>query len=70
MKFTRVLALGSILFSAALAVPVSDFDANVSKGLRLIQTSEDSAPYWVTEDQKLDLIRANKGFVGAAINIV
>ncbi|KAF8705614.1 peptidase M28 family, partial [Rhizoctonia solani] len=62
MKFTRALALGSICLSAVFAAPVSDFDANVAKGLRLIQTSEDTAPFWATEDQKLDLLRADKGF--------
>ncbi|KEP49572.1 aminopeptidase [Rhizoctonia solani 123E] len=62
MKFTRALALGSVCLSAVLAVPVSDFDANIAKGLRLIQTSEETAPYWATEDQKLELLRADKGF--------
>ncbi|CAE6451740.1 unnamed protein product [Rhizoctonia solani] len=62
MKFSRALALGSFCLSAVLAAPVSDFDANVAKGLRLIQTSEETAPYWATEDQKLELLRADKGF--------
>ncbi|CAE6380120.1 unnamed protein product [Rhizoctonia solani] len=62
MKFTRALTLGSVCLSAVLAVPVSDFDANIAKGLRLIQTSEETAPYWATEDQKLELLRADKGF--------
>ncbi|CAE6423326.1 unnamed protein product [Rhizoctonia solani] len=62
MKFARALALGSVCLSTVLAAPVSDFDANVAKGLRLIQTSEDVAPFWATEDQKLELLRADKGF--------
>ncbi|CAE6510365.1 unnamed protein product [Rhizoctonia solani] len=62
MKFTRALTLGSVCLSAVLAVPVSDFDANIAKGLRLIQASEETAPYWATEDQKLELLRADKGF--------
>lgn len=67
MKFTRALALGSILLSAVLAAPVSDFDANVAKGLRLIQTSEDTAPFWATEGQKIELLKEGKYFVSAAL---
>jgi hypothetical protein len=69
MKFTRALALGSICISVVLAAPVSDFDANFSKGLRLIQTSEDTAPFWVTEDQKIELLKEKKYFVSARAQV-
>lgn len=63
MKFARALALGSACLYSVLAVPVSEFEANVSKGLRLIQTSEDTAPFWATEQQKLDLRKVETYFV-------
>ncbi|KAG8693468.1 hypothetical protein FRC09_010485 [Ceratobasidium sp. 395] len=63
MKFAGLLALASALVSTGvLAVPVSDFDAKVASGLRLIQTSDDTAPFWATEQQKLDLRKQKKNF--------
>ncbi|KAF8596857.1 Zn-dependent exopeptidase [Ceratobasidium sp. AG-I] len=62
MKFARALALGSACLYSVLAVPVSEFEANVSKGLRLIQTSEDTAPFWATEQDKLDLRKVKTYF--------
>ncbi|KAG8795387.1 hypothetical protein FRC12_015213 [Ceratobasidium sp. 428] len=62
MKFARALALGSACLYTALAVPVSEFEANVSKGLRLIQTSEEAAPFWASEQEKLDLRKQKKYF--------
>jgi hypothetical protein len=64
MKFTSLLALGSLLFSfGAFAAPIADFDARVASGFRLVQTSDDKAPFWVTEDEKLDLLRKSINFV-------
>ncbi|KAG9094380.1 hypothetical protein FS749_012599 [Ceratobasidium sp. UAMH 11750] len=62
MKFVRAFALASACLYTALAVPVSDFEANASKGLRLIQTSEETAPFWATEQEKLDLRKQEKYF--------
>ncbi|KAF8749212.1 peptidase M28 family [Rhizoctonia solani] len=63
MKFSGLLSLGSLLFSlGVLAVPIADFDAKVASGLRLVQTSDDKAPFWVTEEEKLDLLRKSINF--------
>jgi leucyl aminopeptidase len=40
------------------------FEANVAKGLRLIDLDPNVTPVWMTEDEKLELIRADKNFVG------
>ncbi|KAB5590819.1 hypothetical protein CTheo_5751 [Ceratobasidium theobromae] len=61
MRFTGLLALGSIIASV-LAAPVADFDAKVAAGLRLIQTSDEKPPFWVTEQDKLDLLKQNINF--------
>ncbi|GAB1524805.1 Peptidase family M28 protein [Rhizoctonia solani] len=63
MKFSGLLSLGSLLFSlGVLAVPIADFDAKVASGLRLVQTSDDKTPFWVTEEEKLDLLRKSINF--------
>ncbi|KAG8685510.1 hypothetical protein FRC08_013074 [Ceratobasidium sp. 394] len=63
MKLSSLLALGSVLASTGvLGVPISDFDAKVASGLRLIQTSDDAAPFWATEQDKLDLRKQRKNF--------
>ncbi|KAG9087164.1 hypothetical protein FS749_003129 [Ceratobasidium sp. UAMH 11750] len=62
MKFVHALTLGFACLYTALAVPAPDFEAKVSKGLRLIQTSDETAPFWVTEQEKLDLLRQHKHF--------
>lgn len=64
MRFTGLLALGSIIASV-LAAPVADFDAKVAAGLRLIQTSDEKPPFWVTEQDKLDLLKQNINFVSS-----
>lgn len=66
MKFlsATVLSLGIALSSLrSYAIPVSDFEANVAKGLRLVSVSAEKAPTWVTEDFKIDLLRKKIGFV-------
>lgn len=64
MKFPGLLALGSALVSTGvLAIPIADFDAKVASGLRLIQASDDLAPFWATEQEKLDLRKERKYFV-------
>ncbi|CAE6500651.1 unnamed protein product [Rhizoctonia solani] len=63
MKLASLLAPGfSLFFLGALAVPVADFDAKVASGLRLVQTSDEKPPYWVSEEGKLDLLRKNVNF--------
>lgn len=64
MKFSGLLALGSaILSTGVFAIPISEFDAKVAAGLRLIQTSDDLAPFWATEQEKLNLRKERKYFV-------
>ncbi|KAL5640535.1 hypothetical protein ACGC1H_007696 [Rhizoctonia solani] len=63
MKLSGLLALGSLLSSlGVLAVPIAEFDAKVAAGFRLIQTSDDKAPFWATEDEKLELLRKDIGY--------
>lgn len=63
MMFKAAALVSGFMALAVCAIPVSEFDANVTKGLRLVSTSADKEPEWVTEDFKLDLIRAKLGFV-------
>jgi hypothetical protein len=66
MKFAGLLALGSLLASVGVtAVPIADFDAKVAAGLRLIQTSDEKAPFWATEEDKLDLLKQKINFVSS-----
>ncbi|KAG9094379.1 hypothetical protein FS749_012598 [Ceratobasidium sp. UAMH 11750] len=62
MKFVLALALAFACLYTTLAVSAPDFEANVSQGLRLIQTSEEVAPFWVTEQGKLALLRQHEHF--------
>lgn len=45
------------------AIGTADFDANVAKGLRLIETAEGVDPVWVTPQEKLALLREGKNLV-------
>jgi hypothetical protein len=68
MKFAGLLALGSALVSTGvLAIPIADFDSKVASGLRLIQTSDDVAPFWATEQEKLNLRKEKKYFVSTQL---
>ncbi|CAE6350850.1 unnamed protein product [Rhizoctonia solani] len=63
MKVAGLLALGSLLSAlGVLAVPIAEFDAKVAAGYRLIQTSDDKAPFWATEEEKLELLRKDVGY--------
>ncbi|KAI0795424.1 hypothetical protein C8Q75DRAFT_791243 [Abortiporus biennis] len=46
----------------SLAAPVSDFQAKVAQGLRLISLQEFAEPVWRTEDEKLELMRGRIQF--------
>ncbi|KAG8690276.1 hypothetical protein FRC11_012724 [Ceratobasidium sp. 423] len=63
MKLAGLFTFGSFLcYFGALAVPIADFDAKVASGLRLIQTSDEKPPFWVTEEGKLDLLKDDVTF--------
>ncbi|CAE6433574.1 unnamed protein product, partial [Rhizoctonia solani] len=63
MKVSGLLALGSLLSAlGVVAVPISEFDAKVAAGYRLLQTSDDKAPFWATEEEKLELLRKDVGY--------
>ncbi|KAF9982807.1 Leucine aminopeptidase 1 [Mortierella antarctica] len=53
-----LLSLTSAIVFAAPATPVAE-----SEPLRLVQTGEDKEPFWTTEQQRLDLILKNVGFM-------
>jgi len=64
MKFISV----GLLFLAALfvhAVPIThdEITSKTAEGLRLLRLEDGAEPEWVTEDQKLELMRAGKKFV-------
>lgn len=70
MKFAVSAALLALAFSPVLAAPApvlryidSEYDANVAKGLRLVKLGQDIEPSWVTEEDKLEFVRAKTGFV-------
>lgn len=63
MMLSKAFLISGLMALAASAIPVSEFDANVAKGLRLVSVSADKEPEWVTEDYKLELTRAKLGFV-------
>jgi leucyl aminopeptidase len=48
---------------AAIGTP--NFAANVAKGLRLIETAEGVVPVWVTQQEKLELLKKDKNFVSS-----
>jgi hypothetical protein len=65
MKFTAAfgLACAAVAFVSAVPVTHDEIAAKSSKGLRLLKLEEDADPIWVTEDEKLDLLKAKKQFV-------
>ncbi|KAH8832733.1 Zn-dependent exopeptidase [Flagelloscypha sp. PMI_526] len=64
MKFTAAfgLACAAIAFVSAVPVTHDEIEAKSSEGLRLLKLEEDADPIWVTEDEKLDLLKAKKQF--------
>ncbi|KAJ8516803.1 hypothetical protein ONZ45_g5938 [Pleurotus djamor] len=65
LKLSSIVSLAIYLVpSLVQAAPISssDLKANVARGLRLIELADDAEPVWMTEDQKLDLIRADTPF--------
>ncbi|KAH7305116.1 aminopeptidase [Rhizoctonia solani] len=63
MKLASLLALGSFLSAlGVLGVPIAEFDAKVAAGLRLVQTSDEKPAFWVTEEEKLNLLRKSINF--------
>ncbi|KAJ3519552.1 hypothetical protein NMY22_g13144 [Coprinellus aureogranulatus] len=44
------------------AIGPANFDDNVAKGLRLIETAEGVAPVWMTRQEKFQLLKDNKNF--------
>ena len=71
MAFLRNLLIAFVAAAVAAngAAIAKDeaFEANVAKGLRLIDLDPNVTPVWMTEDEKLELIRADKNFVSRPI---
>lgn len=62
MKLFQIVALLAF-FQGVVSVPVSDFQERASQGLRLLQLGDDLEPVWKTEEEKLDLLEQDIGFV-------
>ncbi|KAH7305117.1 hypothetical protein B0J17DRAFT_725597 [Rhizoctonia solani] len=71
MRFISSLAIIALLVKESLASPAGTFDlaleSNVALGRRLIQTSEDQPPFWITENEKLNFLKRRTDFLGALL---
>ena len=69
LRLSSIVALAISLAGVSFAAPISpsELRSNASQGLRLIELAEGAEPVWMTEDQKLDLIRARTRFVLVAL---
>ncbi|KAJ7097226.1 hypothetical protein B0H15DRAFT_928578 [Mycena belliarum] len=65
MKFASAFGVACAAFVAVSAVPITheEIVANAANGLRLLSLEEGADPVWKTEDEKLDLLRADISFV-------
>lgn len=65
MQFLSSFFFAAAVFSAACAAPVTTQELAVmaAKGYRLLDLEEGAAPVWKTEEEKLELLRANVHFV-------
>ncbi|KDQ06893.1 hypothetical protein BOTBODRAFT_149467 [Botryobasidium botryosum FD-172 SS1] len=61
MKLSLLAALTLLGYASALPVSSQEFSKNVAKGLRLLSLSE-SEFVWKTEDEKLELMKADAQF--------
>ena len=71
MKFTTI---ASVLVAAAAVyaepLSVSEVAAKAAEGLRLLRFSPDSDPVWVTEDEKLEVMRNYTRFVSPVTTLL
>lgn len=66
MKFlTSSCLLAAAAFTAVCAAPISveEIADKVAQGYRLLDIEEGAEPVWKTEDEKLELLRADVHFV-------
>lgn len=63
MKYQLLLtALVSLAIAAPAVISHAEIETNTAKGLRLLSLEEGAVPVWKTEEEKLDIMRANKKF--------
>lgn len=68
VSFNRLLLVLSVSVVATLAAPTINHDKEKlerKKGKHLIQLDKDSNPVWMTEEEELELIKADKHFVSS-----
>ncbi len=65
MRFATIISVCAAAATAVYAVPVSKSEVleKSAAGLRLIRLAEGADPVWMTEDEKLELMRNQTGFV-------
>ena len=63
--FTSSCLLAATAFTAVFAAPISNEELAemTAKGYRLLDLAEDADPVWKTEEEKLELLRADVRFV-------
>ena len=57
------LVIATCLLSATARITLQEIHEKSAKGLHLIDLSEDAEPVWKTDEQVLELISKNVGFV-------
>ncbi|KDQ19012.1 hypothetical protein BOTBODRAFT_28491 [Botryobasidium botryosum FD-172 SS1] len=62
MKANLFLALALLGLTSALPISSEEITKNAAKGLRLLSLSDTKPLVWKTEDEKLELIKADIGF--------
>lgn len=65
MRFWLSLGLLATTFALGSAAPIShsEIQAKTSQGLRLLSLEDGADPVWKSEDEKLELMRAETQFV-------
>lgn len=59
------LCVALTALSVRAAISETELRENTAKGLRLLSLEDGADPVWKTEDEKLEIMRAHKNFVGA-----
>lgn len=66
MKLQIGIILTALAVAHALPISEAEIRKKSSDGLRLIDLAADAEPVWMTEDEKLELIRNDVGFVSVS----
>lgn len=70
MKLQRsltALILSALTLARAASITRQELQENRANGLRLLSFAANDEPVWMTEDQKLDVIRSEANFVSFSL---